>query len=160
VTAITRLYRFSASHRLHVMALSDQENTELYGKCNNPFGHGHDYILEVTVSGPVDPVSGLIVPLAKLDRLVGEKIIRLFASRNINLDIPQFSSIVPTTENIANVIVALIQANWRAYIDDPAVELLRVHVQETDRNGFEIRTRVLPSKSKNSFQTEGVPVHA
>ena len=157
---LTRRYHFSASHRLHVAVLSDRENAELYGKCNNPFGHGHDYILEVTVSGPVDPVSGLIVPLAKLDRLIEEKVVRLFSSRNINLDIPQFAAVVPTTENIASVIVTLIQASWRAYIDDPAVEFLRVHVQETDRNGFEIRTRALPSKPKTSFETEGVPVHA
>ncbi len=138
--SITRRYRFSASHRLHAAELSGAENAQLYGKCNNPFGHGHDYILEVTATGPVNPASGLILPVAKLDRLVDEQVLRLFASRNINLDVPQFKALVPTTENIAGVIAQLIGAAWDSYIGDPAVHFIRVHVQETDRNGFEILT--------------------
>ncbi len=139
-TSLTRRYKFSASHRLHSNQLSDPENAELYGKCNHPFGHGHDYVLEVTAAGPVNPVTGLIVPLAKLDRLVDETVLASFASRNINLDIPRFATLVATTENIATVIVELLEQNWSTIIDDPRVELKRVHVQETDRNGFEVLT--------------------
>ncbi|MDQ2777686.1 MAG: 6-carboxytetrahydropterin synthase [Acidobacteriota bacterium] len=152
--SITRRYRFSASHRLHTAELSGAENAQLYGKCNNPFGHGHDYILEVTATGPVNAASGLILPIAKLDRLVDEQVLRMFASRNINLDVPQFQALVPTTENIAGVIAQLIQGAWDSYIGDPAVNLIRVHVQETDRNGFEILT------PQNDFQSESAHVHA
>ncbi|MBV9084757.1 MAG: 6-carboxytetrahydropterin synthase, partial [Acidobacteriaceae bacterium] len=75
MTTLTRRYRFSASHRLHSQQLSEAENARLYGKCNNPFGHGHDYILEVTVAGPVDEVTGRIVPLHALDALVKHKVL-------------------------------------------------------------------------------------
>jgi 6-pyruvoyltetrahydropterin/6-carboxytetrahydropterin synthase len=152
--SITRRYRFSASHRLHAMELSSAENAQLYGKCNNPFGHGHDYLLEVTATGPVNVASGLILPIAKLDKLVDEQVLRLFASRNINLDVPQFKAVVPTTENIAGVISRLIEAAWESYIGDPAVHFIRVHVQETDRNGFEILT------APNHFRSESTYVHA
>ena len=138
MTTVTRLYHFAASHRLHSQQLSEDENTRLYGKCNHPFGHGHDYVLEVTIAGPVSPVTGLVLPLAKLDRLVAEHVLALFASRNINLDVPQFETLVATTENIAAVIVQLLQENWSGYVDDAAVRLRRVHIQETGRNGFEI----------------------
>ena len=70
MTRLTRRYRFSASHRLHSAELTEAENTRLYGKCNNPFGHGHDYVLEVSVTGEVDPATGLLLPVNRLDRLV------------------------------------------------------------------------------------------
>ena len=157
---ITRRYRFSASHRLHAAALSKVENARLYGKCNNPFGHGHDYVLEVTAAGPVNPVTGLIVPLVRLDKLVEEQVLRVFASRNINLDIPHFAAVVPTTENIASLMAQLLQDNWKAYIGDPAIEFLRVHVQETDRNGFEILIRDFQRTPQINSEIESVPVHA
>ena len=75
---MTRSYRFSASHRLHIDQLSEDENTRLYGKCNNPFGHGHDYVLEVTAEGPVDGETGLVLRVAELDRLVRDRVLRLF----------------------------------------------------------------------------------
>jgi 6-pyruvoyltetrahydropterin/6-carboxytetrahydropterin synthase len=136
-TRVTRLYRFSASHRLHIDRLSEEENTRLYGKCNNPFGHGHNYVLEVTAEGPVDTQTGLLLLPSELDRLVRERVLRLFEDRNINLDIPQFRRLVPTTENIAQVIAELIRQKWNAYVSGSS-RLSRVHVQETDRNGFEI----------------------
>ncbi len=138
MTTVTRRYKFAASHRLHSQQLSEGENANLYGKCNHPFGHGHDYVLEVTIAGPVNPATGLVLPLPKLDRLVEEQILAVFASRNINLDIAQFETLVATTENIAAVIVQQLQENWSKYIEDAAVRLHRVHIQETDRNGFEI----------------------
>jgi 6-pyruvoyltetrahydropterin/6-carboxytetrahydropterin synthase len=137
--AVTRLYRFSASHRLHIDSLSEEENDRLYGKCNNPYGHGHDYVLEVTCAGAVDETSGLIVPIAQLDRLVHEKVLGLVASRNINLDVPQFATLVPTTENLAIVIAGVLRSGWKEFIPGGA-QLRRVHVQETDRNGFEVLT--------------------
>lgn len=138
MTILARRYRFSASHRLHASDLSAIENARLYGKCNNPFGHGHDYVLEVSVTGPVDAYTGLIVPVSKLDRLVEEQILRLFASRNLNLDVPQFANVVPTTENIALVVMDLLQRHWDDYLAGTNAQLYRVHIQETDRNNFEV----------------------
>lgn len=136
-TSVTRLYRFSASHRLHISQLTEDENTRLYGKCNNPFGHGHNYVVEVTAEGPVDRETGLIIHGCELDRLVEEQVLRLFRDRNINLDVQQFQELVPTTENIASVITELLRENWKTYISGSG-RLRRVHVQETDRNGFEV----------------------
>jgi 6-pyruvoyltetrahydropterin/6-carboxytetrahydropterin synthase len=136
-TTLTRVYRFSASHRLHISQLTEDENTRLYGKCNNPFGHGHNYVLEVTAEGPVDRETGLAIHVAELDRLVEERVLRLFRDRNINLDVAEFQDLVPTTENIAGVITELLRDNWGEYISGPG-RLRRVHVQETDRNGFEV----------------------
>ena len=138
MTTLTRLYRFSASHRLHSAELSAAGNQRLYGKCNNPFGHGHDYVLEVTASGSIDSVTGRILPVPTLDRLVAEKILPLFANRNINLDIAEFANRVPTTENVTLFIAALLDQHWAAYFDTGSVRLARVHIQETGRNGFEV----------------------
>jgi 6-pyruvoyltetrahydropterin/6-carboxytetrahydropterin synthase len=138
MTSITRLYKFSASHRLHSAALSDAENDRLYGKCNNPFGHGHDYILEVTATGELDPLTGRILPLAALDRLIEEKVLRRFANRNLNLDVPEFAALVPTTENVALTVAAILERHWPAYFARTSARLSRVHIQETDRNGFEV----------------------
>lgn len=157
---VTRRYRFSASHRLHSPALSAAENAQLYGKCNNPFGHGHDYVLEVTAQGKVDAFTGLIVPIPKLDRLVDYEILQLFASRNINLDVPQFAHRVPTTENVALVIANLLEEHWKAYLGDTGARLYRVHLQETDRNGFEIFVPVRENRSTRHQLLETVPIHA
>ena len=133
--AVTRCYRFSASHRLHLQDLSEQQNTELYGKCNNPFGHGHNYRLEVGVAGPVHQVTGQIIPLRQLDRLVQDHVLASFEHRNLNFDIPQMADLVPTTENVLTVITGLLQQRWSDYIPG-AARLYRVHIQETERNGF------------------------
>jgi 6-pyruvoyltetrahydropterin/6-carboxytetrahydropterin synthase len=134
MTTVTRRYHFPASHRLHSPELSATENARLYGKCNNPFGHGHNYILEVTVLGDVDPTSGRVLPLPKLDRLVQERILQLFAHRNLNADVPEFANLIPTTENMARVIVERLQQYWAAYLADTSAQLHRVHIQETERN--------------------------
>ena len=156
-TRVTRLYRFSASHRLHLSQLSEDENTRLYGKCNNPFGHGHDYVLEVTAEGQPDSETGQIVRVADLDSLVQNCVLRLFAERNINLDVPEFRELVPTTENIAKVIAELIRSNWKTYISDSA-RLRRVHVQETDRNGFEVWIPAEPAKFQQESEEAKVAV--
>lgn len=144
--AVTRRYRFSASHRLHLLSLSNEANRQLYGKCNNPFGHGHDYVLEVTCDGSVDERTGLLLDGTQLDRLVEEEVLRSFAFRDLNHDVPEFSQLVPTTENIAAVIVQRLRSKWRESMGS-AVRLLRVHVQETDRNGFEILVESPPTAS-------------
>jgi 6-pyruvoyltetrahydropterin/6-carboxytetrahydropterin synthase len=156
---LSRRYYFSSSHRLHAQALSSRENTRLYGKCNNPFGHGHDYRLEVSVAGTADPVLGLIVPIADLDRFVEEKILRLFAHRNINLDVPQFAQLVPTTENLALVIGALIEESWPASFDQAGARPVRVHIQETPRNGFEVWLGKRNQTRGQNHQEKGVIVH-
>jgi 6-pyruvoyltetrahydropterin/6-carboxytetrahydropterin synthase len=138
MTTVTRLYRFSASHRLHSAELSDAENQRLYGKCNHPFGHGHDYVLAITAAGSVDSFTGRLLPVPTLDRLVEENVLRLFANRNLNLDVPQFATLVPTTENLALTIAALLEQHWAAHLPGSSARLWRVHIQETARNGFEV----------------------
>jgi 6-pyruvoyltetrahydropterin/6-carboxytetrahydropterin synthase len=138
VTTLTRRYSFSASHRLHSAALSSAENVEIFGKCNNPFGHGHDYVLEVTVAGESDPISGLIVPVPQLDRLVAEKILRLFRNCNINLDIAEFANLVATTENVTRVVANLLEREWRECMGKFQARLAKVRVEETARNSCEI----------------------
>ena len=146
--SVTRRYRFSASHRLHLRDLSEAENEQLYGKCNNPFGHGHDYVLDVTAQGTADPVTGQVAMRHELDRLVREQILHVFEHRNINLDVKQFKNSVPTTENIALVIADLLREYWSAYVSGPA-RLSRIHIQETDRNGFEV---LIPSAQEEMEQ--------
>jgi 6-pyruvoyltetrahydropterin/6-carboxytetrahydropterin synthase len=160
VTTLTRRYRFSASHRLHSPELTAPENAELYGKCNNPFGHGHDYVLEVTAAGEVDPFTGLILPIAKLDSLAEKKVLELFASRNINLDVPQFANLVPTTENIALVIADLLEQHWNTYLGKTRARLERIRIQETDRNSFEVLLSVPRNNRIYSHELESVTTHA
>jgi 6-pyruvoyltetrahydropterin/6-carboxytetrahydropterin synthase len=154
MTTLTRLYKFPASHRLHSPALSGEENDRIYGKCNNPYGHGHDYVLEVTVSGPLDSETGRVMPLALLDRLVEETILRRFSNCNLNLDIAEFAHLVPTTENLAVTIASLLAQQWPT----SSAHLSRVHIQETGRNGFEV---LLPSEALHAApQPELENVHA
>ncbi len=144
--AITRCYNFAASHRLHLDSLSEQQNENLYGKCNNPFGHGHNYRLEVSVTGPVHQLTGQLLPLNRLDQLVQEKVLDRVDHRYLNRDLPEFGSLVPTTENVLNVLAGLLQEHWDSYIPQH-VQLYRLHIQETDRNGFEA---FFPLQSPNS----------
>lgn len=141
MTRVTRRYRFAASHRLHSGRFSEGENRELYGKCNNPYGHGHDYVLEVSVSGPLDSVSGQIVNVPALDRLVQEQVLRDFDHRYFNADVPEFSgNLVPTSENILRVIEDRLSAGWQRTFLDAGPRLEGIRLQETKRNRFELRT--------------------
>src|SRR5579859_6566904 len=108
---LTRRYRFSASHRLDTPALSAEQNRKLYGKCNNPYGHGHDYVLDVTVAGATDE-SGQIVGREALDDLVGERILARFDHRNLNMDIAELRGVVPTTESLAVAIEKSLADGW------------------------------------------------
>jgi 6-pyruvoyltetrahydropterin/6-carboxytetrahydropterin synthase len=156
----TRRYHFPASHRLHSPFLSEVENARLYGKCNNQFGHGHDYILELTVTGELDAVSGLLLPLALLDRFVAEKVLRLFAYRNINVDVPQFANLVPTTENVVRVIADLVSQHWAQSFGDLKIHVSKLHIQETDRNAFEMLLPVPEIEASSAQRNESVMIHA
>jgi len=137
---LTRRYRFASSHRLHAPGLTAEENRRTYGKCNNPYGHGHDYVLEVSVSGPVDR-TGRVVDPAALDALVEEKVIRCYHQMNLNTQVAEFAVAVPTSENVALDIAGRLSAEWPARFGDTAARLERVKLWETRRNMFEVRVR-------------------
>lgn len=129
---LTSRYRFSASHRLDTPALSPEENRTLYGKCNNPHGHGHDYVLEITVDGPVDQ-DGQVVNREALDSVVRERVLTRLDHKNLNMDIPELAGSVTTTENLATLVRASLAEGWTL----PA-RLARVRISETARNAFEL----------------------
>src|SRR5881275_227079 len=108
-----RRYRFSASHRLHSPHLSEEENCRLYGKCNNPYGHGHNYVLEVSVRGPLDEDSGRAVDLSGLDDLVRRQVTEPFDHRNLNTEVKAFAEVVPTSENLSYEICRRLKRNWK-----------------------------------------------
>ena len=135
---MNRRYSFCASHRLHSPTLSPQVNQEVFGKCNNPYGHGHDYVLDVSVSGELDAATGLIVKLKDLDNLVNAEILGNMAHRNLNIDVSEFSSLIPTTENLALVIGARLGAKWNTYFPQSSAWLSGISVRETDRNSVAI----------------------
>jgi 6-pyruvoyltetrahydropterin/6-carboxytetrahydropterin synthase len=127
---LTRGYHFSASHRLDCEALSPQENRDVYGKCNNPHGHGHNYRVEVTVRGSIDAATGMVMNMADLDALVGELVVERFHLANLNAD-PLFQQEVPTTENLCRAIHRLVVAGL------PQGKLDRIRIEETENNFFE-----------------------
>jgi 6-pyruvoyltetrahydropterin/6-carboxytetrahydropterin synthase len=127
---LTRRYIFSASHRLHNDGMSDTENLAVYGKCNNPHGHGHNYALEVTVSGQVEPGTGMICNLVDLDDTVRREILDRFDHENLNLR-TEFDSLVPTTENLSEVIFNILKQSFKA------AHLEKVRLEETMMNSFE-----------------------
>lgn len=136
---VTRRYRFAASHRLHSAAFSEEENRELYGKCSNPYGHGHDYVLEVAAVGPIHPTTGQVVHVPTLDRLVSDEVLRDFDHRYLNVDIGEFQNKVPTSENIIRVIEDRLAARWRDAFPGDWPRLEGIRLRETRRNVFELR---------------------
>ncbi len=134
---LTRRYRFSASHRLHNNALSDEANIRTYGKCDNAFGHGHNYVLDVTVKGPVDPGTGMAFDLAVLDAIVRQEVLDRFDHTNLNLDVPNFKSQVPTTEIVCVEIYNLLKNRVNGGGPLHAAGLARVRLEETNSNFFE-----------------------
>lgn len=128
---LTKVYEFSAAHRLHSHALSDAENRAIFGKCNNPAGHGHNYVLEVTVKGDVDAKTGLVAGLNLLDEAVESQVYARFDHRHLNLDTPVFETLNPTSENFVKVL-------WDVL--EPAVApvvLHRLRLRETPKNHFD-----------------------
>ena len=128
--SLTRRYNFAASHRLHSPNLSAEENRRMYGKCNNPYGHGHNYIVEVTMTGPVDRATGMITNLGELDPFVQREVIEPFDHKYLNEEIPEFQAVVPTTENVCREI-------YRRLKKYPSAQLERVRIEETLKNSFE-----------------------
>ena len=121
--------------------LSEVQNREIFGKCANPFGHGHDYVLDVRVRGPLDVETGRVVDLNTLDALVHEVILKPFEHSNLNIDIPEFQALVPTTENLAIVVERRLAAQWKSHFSEEPLEqvkLDRIKIEETKRNIFEV----------------------
>ena len=127
---LTKRYRFAASHRLHNPAFSEDENWRVYGKCNNPYGHGHNYTVEVSVSGPVDPGTGVVANLGELDGFVEREVLEVFDHRNLNEEVSAFRARVPTTENLCIEIFNRLRAFPSAHVE-------RIRVEETGLNSFE-----------------------
>ena len=127
---LSRRYMFSASHRLHSDGMSEGENAAIYGKCNNPYGHGHNYTLEVTVSGPVDQSTGMVCNLTDLDGFVHNEILERFDLQNLNT-LPEFAENVPTTENLCIAIYDILQRGFKH------AHLQKVRFEETMMNSFE-----------------------
>jgi len=127
---LTRRYMFSASHRLHSDEMSDQENRATYGKCNNLYGHGHNYTVEVTVSGAVDEQTGMVCNLADLDGFVSAEIVERYDHQNLNL-LAEFRTLVPTTENLCIAIYEIVKRGF-GY-----AHLEKVRIEETMMNSFE-----------------------
>ena len=128
---VTRRLRFNAAHRVHNPELSDEENRRLFGKCNNPNWHGHNYVLEVSVSGPIDARTGYVVDLGQLKKIVEHELIEQVDHRNMNVDVPFMRGINPTAENI-------VVACWR--VIEPHVapaRLTRLVLHETENNWVE-----------------------
>jgi 6-pyruvoyltetrahydropterin/6-carboxytetrahydropterin synthase len=125
-----RRYMLSASHRLHTAALSDEKNCAAYGKCNNRYGHGHNYTVEVLIGGPVNPETGMVINLVELDEVVQRRVLDRFDHMNLNLD-PVFENRVPTTENLCETVFQILKGAL------PAMELAHVRVEETENNFFQ-----------------------
>ncbi len=127
---LSRRYRLSASHRLSSNAFTDAENLEIYGKCANPCGHGHNYVVEVTVGGDIDAATGMVCDLAELDGCIHSNLVNRFDHTNLNLD-QDFLNRVPTTENFCIAIYDIVAGSFRA------ADLVRVRIEETSNNSFE-----------------------
>ncbi len=128
VAHLSRRYHISASHRLHTSRIDAAANRATFGKCNNPYGHGHNYAITITVSGPIDPATGMVTNLADLDRFAEEHLLRAFDHQNLNM-LPAFEDIVPTTENLTLAVHRIFRQYSHA-------RLTEVHIDETPRNSF------------------------
>jgi 6-pyruvoyltetrahydropterin/6-carboxytetrahydropterin synthase len=126
---LSRRYHLSASHRLHAESLSPDANRETFGKCNNPHGHGHNYVVQVTFGGAVDPQTGMVANLADLDAFAREHVLARFDHTNLNT-LEDFEKLVPTTENFAIVLHGIFSRFEHA-------RLASVHVEETGNNSFD-----------------------
>lgn len=126
---LTRKYHFSSAHRLHSHSLSEQENMAIFGKCNNPYGHGHNYYLEVTVKGTPDPITGMIADMTILDQFVEDEILSKFDHKHLNLDTDLFNEMNPTSENVTVVTWDLLQPKLQ--------NLYKIGLYETEKNYFE-----------------------
>ena len=135
IVRVTKRLRFNAAHRVHNPALSAEENTALFGPCNNPTWHGHNYVLEVAVEGPIDERTGYVIDLGKLRKIVEREVISQVDHRNMNVEVPFLAGTNPTAENI-------VVACWRVL--EPVVapgKLSRLRLWETENNYVEYEGR-------------------
>jgi 6-pyruvoyltetrahydropterin/6-carboxytetrahydropterin synthase len=135
VIYITRKFHFSASHRLYKEELSDEENYKLYGKCSNPNGHGHNYILEITIEGEINKNTGYVMDLSQVKDIVEKNIIQKTDHKNLNTDVDFMQGIIPSAENIAAAI-------WKELYDKfnfGNCRLYSVRIKETENNSAEYR---------------------
>ena len=128
---VTRRVEFNSAHRLHSRFLSDEENARIFGKCNNPMGHGHNYELEVTVRGAIDERTGMVIGIGELDEVIQREIVERYDHKNLNLDLEEFQTVNPTSEEFARVIWSRLASCFTR----PA--LYRVRLVETGNNSFE-----------------------
>jgi 6-pyruvoyltetrahydropterin/6-carboxytetrahydropterin synthase len=134
---LSRRYHFSASHRLHTDAYDAEGNREVFGKCNNPHGHGHNYTVQVTVSGQVDPATGMVCNLAELDAFTQTNVLARFDHTNLNT-LECFRNRVSTTENLSTEIYRIFQGFTAAHLE-------RVHIEETSNNSFDYAGNAIPA---------------
>jgi 6-pyruvoyltetrahydropterin/6-carboxytetrahydropterin synthase len=127
---LTRRYIFSASHRLHADSLSEEQNQATYGKCNNPHGHGHNYALEVTVSGQVSSQTGMVCSLVDLDEAVRHAVLDRFDHQNLNT-MADFVELAPTTEHLTEAVYNILKQSFRS------AHLEKIRIEETSKNSFE-----------------------
>ncbi len=140
IASFSRRYRFSASHRLHTEQYDAERNRAVFGKCNNPFGHGHNYVVQVTVRGPVDATTGMVCNLADLDAFARTNLLDRFDHMNLNT-LDCFASTVSTTENLAIEVEKIFK-------QFPLARLAHVHVEETGNNSFDFAGGVAPRPGK------------
>ncbi len=142
VVHFSRRYRFSASHRLHVASFTDVQNREMYGKCNNPFGHGHNYVLEITVAGPVAPDTGFVVHMPELDALVRRELIDRFDSTHLNADAAFTGDFVPSTENFVAEAHRVLRDAVPQLDASGQLRLANIRVEETGNNSFDLNPAI------------------
>ena len=150
IAHFTRRYRVSTSHRLHAPCLDEQQNRDTYGKCNNPFGHGHNYFIEITVAGPIDLETGFVVDMPKLDALAQRELIDRFDAQHMNADPVFAGDFVPSTENFSIEVERVFRREVPLLDPTGRLRLHRIGIEETKNNSFDLMSQGRPD----------VPVHA
>ncbi len=130
---VSRRETFSASHRLHNPNLSNEENVNIFGKCNSPNSHGHNYILEIVIAGEIDPVTGYLIDLKMLKEIIRENIVDKVDHKNLNSDVDFLNGMITTTENLAIQFWKILENKI------PAGKLFAVRIAETENNFFEYK---------------------
>ncbi len=150
---LTRRFRFSAAHRLDTPLLSAAENRVVFGKCNNPHGHGHDYTVELSLVGEPDARTGRLVPLAALDAFAEEVVLKQFDRKNLNVEIADFAALVPTTENLAVVLAQRVAQAWPLWFGGGPARFEKLRIWETKKNIFEMSAPVAPAGAETGGAT-------
>ncbi len=138
MTTLTKRYRFASSHRLASGSLSEEQNREVFGKCANPFGHGHNYVLEVSVRGTPDSDSGLTLGRDTMDEWVTTSVVERLDYTDMGAEVPEFATLVPTAENILRVIAKWLHEGWTRRFPEQPSPLAGLLLEETPRNSFRL----------------------